>query len=88
MKGKLRTYYIVRQIREKSSCLLFKIYNERSKKMVLRFALLIVCFVVLLFCLDYVLPKLIDRYKKYRELKNRKRREQAFKKKMEELEIK
>ena len=58
------------------------------KKMVLRFALLIVCFVVLLFCLDYVLPKLIDRYKKYRELKNRKKKEQAFKKKMEELEIK
>ncbi len=56
--------------------------------MVLRFALLIVCFVVLLFCLDYVLPKLIDRYKKYRELKNRKKKEQAFKKKMEELEIK
>ena len=56
--------------------------------MVLRFALLIVCFVVLLFCLDYVLPKLIDRYKKYRKLKNRKKKEQAFKKKMEELEIK
>ncbi len=56
--------------------------------MILRFALLIVCFVILFFCLDYALPKLIDRYKKYRELKNRKRREQAFKKKMEELEIK
>ncbi len=56
--------------------------------MVLRFALLIVCLVVLFFCLDYVLPKLIDTYKKYRELKNRKKKEQAFKKKMEELEIK
>ena len=55
--------------------------------MVLRFALFIVCLVALLFCLRYVLSKLIDRYKKYRELKNRKRREQAFKKKMEELEI-
>lgn len=58
------------------------------KKMALRFALLIVCLVVLIFCLDYVLPKLIDKYRKYRELKNRKRRQEAFKKKMEELEIK
>ena len=58
------------------------------KKMALRFALLVVCLVVLIFCLDYVLPKLIDKYKKYRELKNRKKRQEAFKKKMEELEIK
>ena len=58
------------------------------KKMALRFALLVVCLVVLIFCLDYALPKLIDRYKKYKELKNRKKREQAFKKKMDELEIK
>lgn len=58
------------------------------KKMALRFALLIVCLVVLIFCLDYVLPKLIDKYRKYRELKNRKKRQEAFKKKMEELEIK
>lgn len=58
------------------------------KKMALRFALLIVCLVVLIFCLDYVLPKLIDKYRKYRELKNRKKRQEALKKKMEELEIK
>ena len=58
------------------------------KKMALRFALLIVCLVVLIFCLDYVSPKLIDKYRKYRELKNRKKRQEAFKKKMEELEIK
>ena len=58
------------------------------KKMALRFTLLIVCLVVLIFCLDYVLPKLIDKYRKYRELKNRKKRQEAFKKKMEELEIK
>jgi cytochrome c biogenesis protein ResB len=58
------------------------------KKMALRFALLVVCLVVLIFCLDYVLPKLIDKYRKYRELKNRKKRQEAFKKKMEELEIK
>ena len=58
------------------------------KKMALRFALLIICFVILFFCLDYVLPKLIDKYKRYKELKNRKKREQAFKKKMDELEIK
>ena len=53
------------------------------KKMALRFALLVVCLVVLIFCLDYVLPKLIDKYRKYRELKNRKKRQEAFKKKME-----
>lgn len=58
------------------------------KKMALRFALLVVCLVVLIFCLDYVLPKLIDKYRKYRELKNRKKRQEAFKKKIEELEIK
>ena len=58
------------------------------KKMALRFALLVVCLVVLIFCLGYVLPKLIDKYRKYRELKNRKKRQEAFKKKMEELEIK
>ena len=58
------------------------------KKMALRFALLVVCLVVLIFCLDYVLPKLIDKYRKYRELKNRKKRQESFKKKMEELEIK
>lgn len=62
--------------------------RKGGKKMALRFALLIVCLVVLIFCLDYVLPKLIDKYRKYRELKNRKKRQEAFKKKMEELEIK
>ena len=58
------------------------------KKMALRFALLIICLVILFFCLDYVLPRLINKYKKYKELKNRKKRQEAFKKKMEELEIK
>ena len=58
------------------------------KEMALRFALMVICLVILFFCLDYVLPKLIDRFKKYKELKNRKKREQAFKKKMDELEIK
>ena len=58
------------------------------KKMALRFALMVICLVILFFCLDYVLPKLIDQYKKYKELKDRKKREQAFKKKMDELEIK
>ena len=58
------------------------------RKMALRFALMVICLVILFFCLDYVLPKLIDQYKKYKELKDRKKREQAFKKKMDELEIK
>ena len=76
-------------MRKISSCLLLLILLRKGvKEMAFRFALLIICLVVLVFCLDYVLPKLIDRYKKYRELKNRKKREQAFKKKMEELEIK
>ena len=62
--------------------------RKGGKKMALRFALLIICFVILFFRLDYVLPKLIDKYKKYKELKNRQKREPAFKKKMDELEIK
>ncbi len=56
--------------------------------MIIRFALLIICFIILFFCLDYALPKLIEKYKKCKELKNRKKREQDFKKKMEKLEIK
>ena len=65
-----------------------KLIWKGVKEMALRFALLIVCLVILLFCLDYALPKLVDRYRKYRELKNRKKKQEAFKKKMEELEIK
>lgn len=51
------------------------------KKMALRFALLVVCLVVLIFCLDYVLPKLIDKYRKYRELKTEKRDKRHLKRK-------
>ena len=53
--------------------------------MALRFALLIIFFIGLIFCIDYILPKLINRYKKYRELKEKEKRQKAFKKKMKEL---
>lgn len=56
--------------------------------MALRFALLIIFFIGLIFCIDYILPKLINRYRKYRELKEKEKRQKAFKKKMKELEIK
>ena len=56
--------------------------------MALRFALLIIFFIGLIFCIDYILPKLINRYKKYRELKEKEKRQKAFKKKMKELAIK
>lgn len=62
--------------------------RKGEKEMALRFTLMVICLVVLFFCLYYLLPKLIEKYRKYKELKNRKRKEQAFKKKMEELEIK
>lgn len=55
--------------------------------MALKFAFLVISLVVLLFCLDKLLPRLIGKYKKYNELKTRKEREEAFRIKMKQLEI-
>lgn len=56
--------------------------------MFLRCLLLGISLVVLLFFFDILLPKLKLKYRLYRELKEKKKREQAFAKKMKELEIK
>lgn len=44
--------------------------------------------VVVLFIFDVLLPKLKLKYRLHKELKERKKREKAFGKKMKELEIK
>ena len=44
--------------------------------------------VVVLFFFDILLPKLKLKYRLYKELKEKKKREEAFAKKMKELEIK
>ena len=50
--------------------------------------LLGISLVVVLFIVDVLLPKLKLKYRLHKELKERKKREQAFAKKMKELEIK
>lgn len=57
-------------------------------KMFFRCILLGISFVVILFIFDILLPKLKLKYRLHRELKIKKQRQEAFKKKMKELEIK
>ena len=56
--------------------------------MFFRFVLLGISLVLLLFIFDILVPKLKLKYRLYKELKENQKRQQAFKKKMEELEIK
>jgi hypothetical protein len=56
--------------------------------MVFRCVLLGILFVVILFIFDILLPKLKLKYRLHKELKEKKRKQEAFRKKMEELEIK
>lgn len=56
--------------------------------MFLRFMLLGISFVVILFIFDVLLPKLKLIYRLHKELNVRKQRQKAFSKKMKELEIK
>ena len=56
--------------------------------MFFRCILLGISFVVILFIIDILLPKLKLKYRLHRELKIKKQRQEAFKKKMKELEIK
>lgn len=56
--------------------------------MFLRFLLLGIAFVVIIFVFDILLPKLKLKYRLHRELKEKKKRQEAFRKKMKELEIK
>ncbi len=56
--------------------------------MFLRFVLLGIAFVVILFTFDVLLPKLKIKYRLHKELKEKKKRQKAFRNKMKELEIK
>lgn len=56
--------------------------------MFFRFVLLGISFVVILFIIDVLLPKLKLKYRLHKELKTKKQRQKTFGKKMKELEIK
>ncbi len=56
--------------------------------MFFRFVLLGISLVVIIFIFDILLPKLKLKYRLHKELKEKKKRQEAFRKKMEELEIK
>jgi hypothetical protein len=56
--------------------------------MFLRFVLLGISFVVVLFIFNVLLPKIKLKYRLHKELKTKKQRQEAFRKKMKELEIK
>ncbi len=57
-------------------------------KMFFRFVLLGISLVGILFIFDILLPKLKLKYRLHKELKEKKKRQEAFRKKMKELEIK
>lgn len=56
-------------------------------QMFLRFVLLGIAFVIVIFFFDIILPKIKLKYRLHKELKIKKQRQEAFRKKMEELEI-
>ena len=64
----------------------FKVKGEQ--KMFFRFVLLGISFVVILFIFDILVPKIKLKYRLYKELQEKKKRQKAFKNKMKELEIK
>ena len=57
-------------------------------KMFLRFVLLGIAFIVILFIFEFLIPKVKLKIRLQRELKIKKQREETFRKKMKELEIK
>ncbi len=56
--------------------------------MFLRFVLLGIAFVVILFVFEILIPKIKLKYRLHKELRLKKQRQEAFRKKMKELEIK
>ena len=56
--------------------------------MFFRCLLLGISLVLLLFIFDVLLPNIKSKYRLYKELKEKKKRQEAFTKKMKELEIK
>ena len=56
--------------------------------MFVRFVLLGISFVVILFIFEILVPKIKLKYRLHKELQEKKKRQKAFKNKMKELEIK
>lgn len=56
--------------------------------MFLRFVLLGICLTFILFFIDVLLPKIKLKIKFHKELKSKKQKQESFRKKMKELEIK
>lgn len=63
-------------------------FMERRFKMFLKFVLLGINLTLIMFFFDVLLPKIKLKIRLHKELKNRKKKREAFKNKMKELEIK
>lgn len=71
-----------------SSCLSLFILMKGAFRMFFKFVLLGLCLIIVLFILALLIPKIKLKYRLHKELKEKKKRQEAFKKKMKELEIK
>ena len=63
-------------------------FMERRFKMFLKFVLLGISLTLIMFLFDVLLPKIKLKIRLHKELKDRKKKREAFKNKMKELEIK
>lgn len=87
VKGNFKGSTIIKMDRT-SSCLSFLNFKKGEVKMFFKFVLLGIVFVVVLLVLDVFLPEIKLKTKLHKELKEKKKRQKAFRKKMKELEIK
>ena len=67
---------------------LLSYFTERRFKMFLKFVLLGISLTLIMFFFDVLLPKIKLKIRLHKELKDRKKKREAFKNKMKELEIK
>ena len=63
-------------------------FTERRFKMFLKFVLLGINLTLIMFFFDVLVPKIKLKIRLHKELKDRKKKREAFKNKMKELEIK
>lgn len=63
-------------------------FTERRFKMFFKFVLLGISLTLIMFFFDVLLPKIKLKIRLHKELKDRKKKREAFKNKMKELEIK
>jgi hypothetical protein len=63
-------------------------FTERRFKMFLKFVLLGISLTLIMFFFDVLVPKIKLKIRLHKELKDRKKKREAFKNKMKELEIK